>query len=75
MFHYVAKYVHKLPCKCIQINLLKDLLAIVKEVEFIGLMKPNTIMSTHHKQCTKTNLTKVNKFERFLKKSLTIARS
>jgi len=69
------KYVHKLSCKCAQINLLRDLLTIVKEVELICLMKPNTMMSTHHKQYTKTNLTKVNQFERFLKKSLTIARS
>jgi hypothetical protein len=44
--------VHKLSCKCTQINLLRDLLAIVKEVEFICLMKPNTTMSIHHKQYT-----------------------
>lgn len=67
--------VHKLSYKCTQINLLRDLLVIVKEVEFICLMKPNTMISIHHKQYTKTNLTKVNKFERFLKKSLIIARS
>jgi hypothetical protein len=61
--------VHKLSCKCTQINLLRDLLAIVKEVEFICLMKPNTMMSIHHKQYTKTNLTKVNKFEKIINNS------
>jgi hypothetical protein len=58
------KYVHKMSCKCIQINLLRGLLAIMKEVEFIFLMKPNTMMSTHHKQYKKTNLTTVHKFEK-----------
>jgi hypothetical protein len=48
---------------------------MVKETDLICLMKVNTMMFTHHKQYTKTNLTKVKKFERFLKKSLIITRS